>query len=124
MPEQPATISYIELPATELKDTKSFYTAVFGWSWVDYGPNYAAFAGAGIDGGFNTEATPATPHESGAESSNGPFVLFAANDLGAMERKIRDAGGEIVSGPYAYPGGNRFHFRDPSGNILGVYKSG
>jgi len=124
MPEQFATISYIELPATELKDTKTFYTAVFGWSWVDYGPNYAAFAGAGIEGGFNAEATPAAPHSSGAESANGPFVLFAANDLDAMERKIREAGGEIVSGPYAYPGGHRFHFRDPSGNILGVYKSG
>ena len=123
MPEQLATISYIELPATEFEDTKAFYTAAFGWSWVDYGPSYAAFVGAGIEVGLNAEATPAATHPSGAENAIGPFVLFAANDLEAMERKIRDARGEIVSGPYAYPGGHRFHFRDPSGNILGVYKS-
>ena len=31
--------------------------------------------------------------------------------------------GEVVSPPYGYPGGRRFHFRDPSGNVLGVYRS-
>lgn len=32
-----------------------------------------------------------------------------------------DAGGRIVKGPYAFPGGRRFHFTDPSGNELAVW---
>ncbi len=28
----------------------------------------------------------------------------------------------MVEGPFDYPGGRRFHFRDPSGNVLGVFQ--
>jgi predicted enzyme related to lactoylglutathione lyase len=35
---------------------------------------------------------------------------------------VRSAGGEVVEGPFDYPGGRRFHFRDPSGNVLGVFQ--
>ncbi len=46
------TINYVELPATNLEATKAFFEAVFGWSFVDYGPDYTAFSGQGLDGGF------------------------------------------------------------------------
>ena len=45
-------INYIEFPAKDINATKSFFTEVFGWSFVDYGPEYAAFSNEGIDGGF------------------------------------------------------------------------
>jgi predicted enzyme related to lactoylglutathione lyase len=32
-------IDYIEWPAGDLPATKAFYTAAFGWSFVDYGPD-------------------------------------------------------------------------------------
>ncbi len=115
-------ISYIELPAAGLAETKAFYTAVFGWTWVDYGPTYAAFEGAGIEGGLNAEATPGASHDPGAQNAIGPLVLFGTDDLGAVEAKVIEAGGEIISGQYDYPGGRRFHFRDPSGNVLAVYQ--
>lgn len=31
-------ISYVELPARDIGATKAFYSAAFGWSFVDYGP--------------------------------------------------------------------------------------
>ena len=34
---------------------------------------------------------------------------------------VKSAGGQVVNGPYAFPGGRRFHFTDPSGNELGVW---
>lgn len=46
------TINYLELPARELEATKAFFQAVFGWGFVDYGPDYSCFTQAGIDGGF------------------------------------------------------------------------
>jgi len=45
-------INYVEFPAKNIEATKTFFTKAFGWSFVDYGPDYAAFSGEGIDGGF------------------------------------------------------------------------
>jgi predicted enzyme related to lactoylglutathione lyase len=35
---------------------------------------------------------------------------------------VLDAGGRIQVEMHEYPGGRRFTFADPSGNILGVYQ--
>ena len=45
-------INYVEFPAKDMEKTKSFFTTVFGWDFVDYGPDYMAFSDEGIDGGF------------------------------------------------------------------------
>ena len=104
-------IYYVEFPGGDLIATKRFYEGAFGWSFTDYGPSYAAFD-EGIDGGFNADA---------AEQNPKPLVILYADDLEAMEAKVRAAGGEIVRPPYDFPGGRRFHFRDPSGNELAVW---
>ncbi len=36
-------LDYLELPATDLTAHKAFYAQAFGWSFQDYGPDYAAF---------------------------------------------------------------------------------
>ncbi len=46
-------IAYLELPATNTAEMKTFYGSLFGWSFQDWGPDYAAFSEAGLDGGFN-----------------------------------------------------------------------
>ncbi len=43
-------INYVELPAQNIEATKNFFTKVFGWSFVDYGPEYTAFANEGRGG--------------------------------------------------------------------------
>ncbi len=48
-------LDYIELPGSDIPATKKFYGAVFGWSFVDYGPDYVAFDSNGRQGGFNAE---------------------------------------------------------------------
>lgn len=45
-------INYVEFPAKNIEKSKSFFTNVFNWSFVDYGPEYTAFSNEGIDGGF------------------------------------------------------------------------
>lgn len=117
------TLNYLELPAAELDATKRFYSAAFGWELVDYGPTYAGTTNTAVEVGLNALAAPAPEHGPGEENGIGPLMLFGTDDLAAAERAVTDAGGSIVSAPYAYPGGQRFHFRDPSGNILGVYQS-
>jgi predicted enzyme related to lactoylglutathione lyase len=41
-----------------------------------------------------------------------------------MEAKVRAAGAAVVRPIYSFPGGRRFHFRDPSGNELAVWSEG
>ena len=104
-------IDYVELPGADLGVTKSFYRQAFGWSFVDYGPSYCAFS-EGLDGGFQADA---------AEARTTPLVILYAHDLESMEAKVRAAGGEIVKPIFSFPGGRRFHFRDPAGNELAVW---
>lgn len=118
-----AIIDYLELPAVDLTATKRFYQEAFGWEWVDYGPTYAASSTAGPEVALSIEATTAPAHSPNAQSAIGPLVLFSTSDLDATLERITAAGGTIVSEAYAYPGGRRFHFHDPSGNTLGVYQS-
>ena len=48
-------LDYIELPASDIPATKGFYGAVFGWTFIDFGPDYVAFDSGGRSGGFNAE---------------------------------------------------------------------
>ena len=110
-------INYIEFASTSIEQTKSFYSTVFGWSFVDYGPDYVAFsaAQAGVDGGFYRS----DPHDPPAKTA--PLVVLYSSNLKATEDAIVAAGGVIVVPTFEFPGGRRFHFADGAGNVLGVW---
>ena len=111
------TINYIEFAAADVARAKQFYSAVFGWDFVDYGPEYASFSAAlaGIDGGFRL-SKPDEPYGSAA-----PLVVLYSADLKATEAAIVAAGGTIVVPIFEFPGGRRFHFADGVGNVLAVW---
>jgi uncharacterized protein len=106
-------IDYIELTVTDVAEAKRFYGAAFGWSFNDYGPDYAGIQGAGREvGGLCKGPKP---------SAGGPLVVLYSKDLPATVRAVAEAGGKIVKEPFAFPGGKRFHFADPAGNELAVW---
>ncbi len=105
-------IDYVEFPATNLPAVKDFYAKAFGWSFTDYGPSYAAFEGEGADGGFTSDAD---------EAPAKPLVILYAHDLEAMLVKVASSGATISRPIFSFPGGRRFHFKDPAGNELGVW---
>ncbi len=105
-------IDYIELPAMDLETMKAFYGAAFGWTFEDYGSDYVAFSGAGLEGGF--APTLNRPPRGGA------MVILYSDDLDRSEKSVRDAGGEVLE-RISFPGGSRFGFIDPSGNELAIW---
>jgi predicted enzyme related to lactoylglutathione lyase len=105
-------IDYVELPGGDLAANKQFYSRAFGWSFIDYRPDYAAFH-EGLDGGFQSTG------ETGAHDR--PLVILYAHDLEAMLARVEAAGGAITVPIFSFPGGRRFHFRDPAGNVLAVW---
>ncbi|MGB0906018.1 MAG: VOC family protein [Maricaulaceae bacterium] len=110
--------NYIELPATDVAAMKAFYTKVFGWSYEDYGPSYAAIIGAGVDGGFDGNAGARKPSDQGA------LVVLYSDDIAASEQAVIAAGGRVSVPIFDFPGGKRFHFVDPSGNELAIWTAG
>ena len=108
-------INYVELPAKDLAATKAFFQSVFGWSFVDYGPEYTAFSDQGLDGGF-FQSDLASSSEKGAA-----LIIFYSNQLEATLAKVEKAGGSIVKPIFSFPGGRRFHFTEPSGNEFAVW---
>jgi len=108
-------LNYLEFPAVAPEATKAFFAAVFGWRFVDYGPDYSAFDGAGIDGGIY-RAPMAAP------TSNGSMLLvFYSRDILATQAKIEQHGGRIIKPLFSFPGGCRFHFLEPSGNEFAIW---
>ncbi len=107
---------YVEITVADLGASKRFYGEAFGWSFVDYGPEYAGIHCDGREqGGLCTGAA------TGARG--GPLVVLYSADLDDTVAKVRAARGVIVKEPFAFPGGRRFHFVDPSGNELAVWSS-
>ncbi len=108
-------INYVEFPATDIKQTKTFFQEVFNWSFVDYGPDYSAFSDQGIDGGFfKSELSSFT-------DSGSALLVFFSNVLSSTQTKIEQHGGTIIKEVYSFPGGYRFHFTEPSGNEFAVW---
>ena len=108
-------INYVEFPSKDIEVTKEFFTSVFGWSFVDYGPEYAAFSNAGIDGGFFKSDLTSSSEKGGA------LIVFYSKELEKTQSKIEDAGGSLLKPIYPFPGGRRFHFTDPGGNEYAVW---
>ena len=107
-----ARISYLELPSTDVAGTRDFYAKAFDWAFTDFGPDYAATTTGDTDLGINGS----TDHAIGQL-----LPVIEVPDLEAAFEAVKKAGGEIVVPIFSFPGGRRFHFRDPSGNGLGVF---
>jgi predicted enzyme related to lactoylglutathione lyase len=110
--EHDRRIDYIEFPVADVAIAKRFYATVFGWTFTDYGPDYTSFSDGRLNGGFR-----------GGEAAvpGGALVVIYAADLASAESAVIAAGGRITQPIFAFPGGRRFHFRDPCGHELAVW---
>jgi len=108
-------INYIEMPARDISATKKFFNDVFGWEFVDYGPDYCSFSNEGVDGGFfKSDLTAST-------STGSVLVVLYSTELENTQSKVEESGGTIIKPIFSFPGGRRFHFTDPNGNEYAVW---
>ena len=117
----PHTIDYVELSVTDMAAARDFYGAAFGWTFTSYGDGYSGIRTSAESDGDEAGGLALTEGESSGGRRGGPLVLLFSDDLDATLAAVTAAGGEIVNGPYDFPGGRRFHFVDLSGNELGVW---
>ncbi len=121
---KPSGICHIEIPTTDLARSKEFYEDVFGWTVqiVEDGA-YGIFTvpksdgeGASASGGFEPGHEP-------VREARGVLLYLECEDVTARLAKIEAAGGETVETKTKISDEHGFlgHFRDPSGNLMGVW---
>lgn len=106
-----AQIQYIEFLSKDIQLIKRFYTECFDWTFTDFGPDYAAFEGDYVDGGFT----------SGSPAKGSILVVLYSEDIETTRQKVIKAGGIMAKDIFSFPGGKRFQFIDPDGNELAVW---
>lgn len=106
--------NYIELPAADIATAKAFYTKAFGWTLAEFGPTYACTTTGDVDVGLQGDT---------GEAPAAPLPVIQVDDLDAALAAVAAAGGNLVRPTFAFPGGRRFHFRDPHGNELAVMQA-
>lgn len=109
-------VCYIEIPATDVARSAEFYKQAFGWSIRTRGDGATAFDdGVGeVSGAWVLGRPPSgTP---------GLMVYIMVDSVAATADKVLAAGGEIVQPIGADAPEITARFRDPAGNVLGLYQ--
>ena len=110
-------ICYIEMPATNIQNSADFYGRVFGWKIRMRGDGSTAFDdGVGeVSGTWVLGRPPAT--------TPGLMVYIMVDSAAATVDAILAAGGEIVQPIGADAPEITARFRDPGGNVIGLYQN-
>jgi len=108
-------ICYIQIPATEIARSAEFYQKVFGWNVRKRGDGSIAF-----DDGVGEVSGEWVKNR--ASSAPGLFVHIMVDSVEATLKLVVANGGEIVQPIGRDPGEITAHFRDPAGNVLGLYQ--
>jgi predicted enzyme related to lactoylglutathione lyase len=106
---------FLELPVADVAAAQAFYGATFGWTMTGFGPTYACTLTGDVDVGL--QADP-------AEQTQAPLIVIKVDDLEEAQALVEGNGGTITKPIFTFPGGRRFHFRDPDGNELAAHKPG
>ncbi len=111
-------ICYIEIPATDIARSAEFYKKAFGWRVRRRGDGSTAFDdGVGeVSGTWVLDRPPSvTP---------GLLIYIMVDSMTATLEKIVANGCEIVQPVGADAPEITARFRDPGGNVIGLYQQG
>lgn len=110
-------ICYLELPATDVDRSTTFYSGLFGWTMRTRGDGAVAFDDAGgyVSGAFVTK-------RAAYDAAPGLLVYVMVDDIEAAVVRVKELGGEIVQPVGMDAPEMTARFRDPGGNIIGLYE--
>jgi predicted enzyme related to lactoylglutathione lyase len=111
-------LSYTQIPASDVRESAAFYASVFGWQVRGGSDSHLSFTDATGDmiGAWLT----------GLAASREPGVLpyIYVHGIDGIVDRIKTNGGEIVKLPYAEGDLWVATFRDPAGNVIGIWQQG
>jgi len=109
-------ICYLEIPATDIERSAEFYRRVFGWKTRKRGDGHLAFDdGVGeVSGTWVLGRPPST--------SPGLLIYVMVDSVAAAIERVVASGGAVVQPIGADAPEITARFRDPGGNVLGLYQ--
>ena len=109
-------ICYLEIPAADVARSASFYGDVFGWRIRRRGDGATAYddTTGEVSGAFVTGRPPM--------SQPGLLVYVMVDSVEATVEKAKSAGAEIVQPIGVDAPEITARFRDPGGNVIGLYQ--
>jgi hypothetical protein len=109
-------VCYLEIPAIEVERSAAFYREVAGWAIRRRGDGRIAFDdGVGeVSGTWVVGRPPA--------SAPGLLVYVMVDDVEATLERVLRNGGEIVQPVGVDAPEITARFRDPAGNVIGLYQ--
>jgi predicted enzyme related to lactoylglutathione lyase len=109
-------ICYIEMPATDIARSADFYRSIFGWNVRQRGDGSTAFDDSvgQVSGTWIVGRPPS--------SQPGLLVYIMVDSVAATVEKVVANGGEIVQPIGADAPEITARFRDPGGNVIGLYQ--
>jgi uncharacterized protein len=109
-------ICYVEMPATNAQLSADFYSKAFGWNIRKRGDGATAFddTTGQVSGAFVLRRPPS--------STPGILVYIMVDDITAAVNAVTANGGEIVQPVGVDAPEITARFRDPGGNVVGLYQ--
>ena len=104
-------LNYVEFSVPSIGESKAFYQKAFGWTLEDFGPTYAATVSGDVDVGLQAD------NPGGAKP---PLPVIQVGNLETSLERVLAAGAVLIVPIFSFPGGRRFHVRDPGGNEIAV----
>ena len=109
-------ICYLEIPATDIAISSAFYKEVFGWTTRTRDNGSIAFDDAvgEVSGTWVLGRPPST--------SPGLLIYVMVDSVEAALKLVTENGGKIVQPIGADAPEITARFRDPGGNVIGLYQ--
>lgn len=104
-------LDYVEFASTDPAASRRFFSAVFGWTFVDYGPDYTAFDDGRLQGGF-FRGSPATT------AAGAALLVIYADDLAPVAEAVAAQGGQVVKPVFSFPGAAASSSSNPAATNL------
>jgi len=128
MPHRHLPFVVLEIEAEDVARARSFYSAVFGWSFVDSAAEPGALE-AQMGGDDDTivrvhlraRHPVATPPSQVERADRRHGHSLCVRDLASILKRVVEAGGQLVAGPTEVPGlGSRLYILDTEDNEVAI----
>ena len=111
----PNTVDYVETPSLDLPKSKAFFSALLGWHFTEYGPEYLDYSDGRTTGGFyRSEKVSST-------ATGSTIAVIYTERLEELRDRAKALGATITRDIFSFPGGRRFHFTEPGGSEFAIW---
>lgn len=109
-------IAHVEIPSSDLNQTRDFFNKIFGWEFKPFGNGYMLFNNhKGIMVGIRQVD----------KVNSGDTTVFHINvsSIDEVLKTAKESGGSIFKGKTVIPAMGWYALlKDPQGNIIGLYQ--